>query len=107
MGYENFFCSSCSYVCWSELHVLLKYSWVAEVPANPDVRRLENGSQHIMYKKIRMKARKKNHVLRDFKNAYFFYWHILFLRQLVSRIYVKYQQTYLCLLCLFVNGFRC
>lgn len=25
-----------------------KYSWVAEVPANPDVKRLENGAQHIV-----------------------------------------------------------
>lgn len=36
-----------------------KYSWVAEVPANPDVKRLENGSQHIMYKKESKKVRKK------------------------------------------------
>lgn len=35
-----------------------KYSWVAEVPANPDVKRLENGSQHIVYKKERKQERK-------------------------------------------------
>lgn len=35
-----------------------KYSWIAEVPANPGVKRLENGSQHIVYKK-REKERKK------------------------------------------------
>lgn len=42
-----------------------KYSWVAEVPANSDVKRLENGSQHIVYKKER--KQEKNHVLRDLK----------------------------------------
>lgn len=84
-----------------------KYSWVAEVPANPDVKRLVNGSQHIVYKKER--KQEKNHVLRDLKkkSLFFFYWHILFLRQLVSRMYVKYQHTYQCLLCLFVNSFCC
>lgn len=76
------------------------------MPANPDVKRLESGSQHIVYKKGKRESKKENHVLRDLKKKpIFFYWHILFLRQLVSRIYVKYQHTYLCLLCLFVNGF--
>lgn len=49
-----------------------KYSWVAEVPANPDVKRLENESQHIVYKKER-KQKKKNHVLRDLKKSLFFF----------------------------------
>lgn len=35
-----------------------KYIWVAEVPENPDVKRLENGSQHIMYKMERKQERK-------------------------------------------------
>lgn len=49
-----------------------KYSWIAEVPANPDVKRLENGSQRIMYKKERKKARKKIMYCVILKNAYFF-----------------------------------
>lgn len=35
-----------------------KYIWVAEVPENPDVKRLENGSQRIMYKMERKQERK-------------------------------------------------
>lgn len=35
-----------------------KYIWVAKVPENPDVKRLENGSQHIMYKMERKQERK-------------------------------------------------
>lgn len=36
-----------------------KYSWAAEVPANPDVKRLENGSQHIVCTKRRERKKER------------------------------------------------
>lgn len=49
-----------------------KYSWVAEVPANPDVKRLENGSQHIVYKKERKEKKIMYCVIKKKKGLFFF-----------------------------------